>query len=347
MSAIKLRISVAEISNVLTVYDTIKIYRSTDGISGTYSEITGPATRVVLVAGVSLYEYIDTDGDSEYWYKYAYFNTSDLSESATSDPIQGEDSGGLYCSVQQLRDSGITVAMMSDLSALETIREQGAFIEEVTRRFFEPRQRTFSFDGSGHDILFIGAEQPIIELEAANIVSGKFAWRNTTEIDVSDIDVYNRHLREGRIRPDDRDCPMLRLGFFQDDLHPGISGQWPYGELNIEITGWWGYTELWPGDPVGETESGSQIPLVRGHTPRLITKLCKMLVVRELGGLLNRDDYYDRWLVTSEKTADQSYTKSSLATYGHVGAWTGDPHIDGIIARFVTPDDVSTAMSAV
>lgn len=341
MATIKLRITVEELSNVMTVYDRIKVYRSTTGKDGVYSEITSVATRIVLVAGTSLYEYIDTSGDPSYWYKYSYFHSVDLTESATSDPIVGEDSGGMYCSVQSLRDAGITETMMSDNAAMDAIMEAGALIEQITSRFFEPRYRRMSFNGSGHDVLFLGAEQPIIEVESIYLVSGKFTARSKTEVSTSDVDVFNRHLREGRIRPDDRDCPMLQFESWQIG-YPGIEGMWPMGELNVEVTGYWGYTEVWPGDAVGETEEGSQIPLTRGHTPRLITKVCKMLVARELGGLLNQSDYYDRFLITQEKTADQSYTKASLASYGHVGAWTGDPHIDGILSQFVAPPSVST-----
>jgi hypothetical protein len=98
MASIKLKFVVEHISNVMLNYDQIKVYRSTTQ-TGTYSEITGPTTRVDLVADQVLYEYIDTAGDPTYWYKFAYYNSSTTAEGSLSDPIQGEDSGGLYCTI--------------------------------------------------------------------------------------------------------------------------------------------------------------------------------------------------------------------------------------------------------
>ena len=56
MATIKLKFVVEELSNVLLNYDQIKVYRSTTGDAGPYSEITVPGTRVDLVSPQTLYE---------------------------------------------------------------------------------------------------------------------------------------------------------------------------------------------------------------------------------------------------------------------------------------------------
>lgn len=91
MAVIKLKVSVAELDNVLTLFDRIKVYRSTTGINGTYSEITDVDTRIRLIQGTPIYLFDDSQGDISYWYKTSYFNSATADESGQSDPRQGED----------------------------------------------------------------------------------------------------------------------------------------------------------------------------------------------------------------------------------------------------------------
>ena len=348
MAAIKLRFVAENLSNVMLVYDVIKVYRSTTGISGVYSEITIPATRVPLVAGVTLYEHIDTTGDVSYWYKFAYFNTGDLSESALSDPIAGTDEGGLYCSVQDLRDEGITTTMLSDSRALAKIAKWSRAIERWTGRWFEPRVQSYTLDGDG------GSAQrcpvPIIRLDTVALVSGRGASFDQEAISVDEVRVYNRHLTQGLIRPDDRSNPRVEAprvdGAFGPEYRrePGVfySDIWkfPRGRQNVKLSGVFGYTELIPGDPVGETSEASQVPLSFGSTPPLIRELCLLLVARDYPQLADtslREDLRARWRIEQEKTRDQMIKLGSLKDAGQVGAWTGDPELDGIIAMYVAP----------
>lgn len=106
MSVIKLKIQVANLSNVLQSFDRIKVYRSTTGISGTYTELTAAATRIPLQQGVALYLFDDLTGDPDYWYTTSYFHTSTLLESDPSSPRRGEDfaQNNLIISVQELKD---------------------------------------------------------------------------------------------------------------------------------------------------------------------------------------------------------------------------------------------------
>jgi len=89
-TVIKLRWEVPELENMLTLYNTQKVYRSTTGPGGAWTEITTPATRIPLVEGQESYLYDDTAGDLTYWYCVALFNTDTLAEGEKAEPIQGE-----------------------------------------------------------------------------------------------------------------------------------------------------------------------------------------------------------------------------------------------------------------
>jgi hypothetical protein len=105
MATIKLKIRVRELTNVLTLYDRIKVYRASS-IDGTYAELTSVATRIHLQQGVELYLFDDTSGDPDYWYKTSYFNSGNSQETPLSQPAKGEqfDINSTILSVQQLKD---------------------------------------------------------------------------------------------------------------------------------------------------------------------------------------------------------------------------------------------------
>jgi hypothetical protein len=81
---------VTDIDDVIQNYDVLKVYRSTSGEGGPYAEITCQTTRVPLQAGVTRYTYEDGAGSKSYWYRFSYFNSDTLAESAQSDPEPGE-----------------------------------------------------------------------------------------------------------------------------------------------------------------------------------------------------------------------------------------------------------------
>lgn len=105
-SVIKLKIQVSQLTNVLQSFNRIKVYRSIDGIDGTYAEITAAGTRIPLSQAAVLYLYDDLAGDASYWYKTSYYHTGTGLESALSAPRQGEDfaQNDLIISVQELKD---------------------------------------------------------------------------------------------------------------------------------------------------------------------------------------------------------------------------------------------------
>jgi hypothetical protein len=210
-----------------------------------------------------------------------------------------------YCMLQDLRDEGFPSEAVSDARLARIIALASRTIERATGRFFEPRRQRIELDGRGSNDLLL--DEPIIAIEKIELGSSG---------PVSGATIYNRHITQGLMLPDDRQNPRIRLGF-------------PCGARNVRVTGLFGYTEP-DGSPTGTT-------------PLLIREACKRLVVREIPLLADaggREDARQRYRIVQEKTREQSYTLDKLA---HPGALTGDPDIDDILAQFMRPADLGAA----
>ena len=210
-----------------------------------------------------------------------------------------------YCMLQDLRDEGFPSEAVSDARLTRIIALASRTIERITGRFFEPRRQRIELDGRGSNDLLL--DEPIIAIEKIELGSSG---------PVSGATVYNRHITQGLMLPDDRQNPRIRLGF-------------PCGARNVRVTGLFGYTEP-DGSPTGTT-------------PLLIREACKRLVVREIPMLADagrREDARQRYRIVQERTREQSYTLDKLA---HPGALTGDPDIDDILVQFMRPADLGAA----
>jgi len=327
MSVITYSWYVDDLADVMTLFDVQKVYRA-DNPTGPWTEITTPATRVPLVAGVTDYLFTDLAGSSSYYYTCAYFNSGTSEESDKADPVRGDMAG--YVSVQDVRDEGFEDEDEFPNDRIEAaITKASNLIDRVTRRFFEPRELTIKLDGEGDDYQEFG--HPLIALLELEI--------DGTTIENSDIVVYNRHLTQNLLEPDDRRWPKIE---YKRDLTNNRSwfGIFTEGQQNIKVHGYFGYTELGPGDPVGETSEGSQVPLTYGDTPELIKQACLMLVMQYIYPLADGDgeEYRRRLDVVRMKNRDQEieYNKdTSEALFG--GNLTGDASVDRLLATFVAP----------
>lgn len=342
MAAIKIRWTVEELSNVMTQYDVQKVYRSTTGEGGPYSEITGVATRVPLVAGQYVYEYIDSAGDAAYHYKLAFFHTVSLAESALSLPLTASEPSGIYCSIQDMRDEGFLDPPYSDARILAKIKKASKFIEKVTGRWFEPRARTFTLKAQGGQKLFV--PQPIIRIDSVEIVYDQDEEYDTTEVTVDELHIYNRHLTMGVTDPDDRDVPMIAWPkdsrLWRGEAVGAYVSRWPDAFQAVKITGLFGYTELESGVAPGETLPGSQVPTSYGVTPDAIKDLVMILAAKDLPLISDadsRDDEFNKFRINAMKTREQSITMSPLSAIGMAGNWTGDPQVDMVLAQYVSP----------
>lgn len=232
----------------------------------------------------------------------------------------------MYASVADLRAEGVTDAAASDARLESLIALAGSYIERVTGRFFEPRAQVLRVDGTGSRVLPLG--HPIVRVDAILIDSSPFS-PGDLPIDPDFYRVYNRHLTQGLLLPDDRDHPRIELVGGEEPF-PGLGRlAWPRGQQNVEVRGVFGYTE-----PDGSAT---------GRTPELIRHVTKLLVLRELpllADLDRREDAQRRWRLTSERTRDQAYTLEALRL---TGAFTGDPEIDNVLVAFVRPADFGAA----
>jgi hypothetical protein len=244
-------------------------------------------------------------------------------------------SGTGYAFVSDLREEGVTAANASDARLQRLIAQASRYVERITGRFFEPRVQALTLDGTGGRTLPLG--HPIIGVDGAFIDSSPFS-PGDLPVDSSVYRVYNRHLTQGLLLPDDRDDPKLEFIHGNDlggvRFEPvgalGLASLvWPRGQQNVTVRGVFGYTEP-DGSPTG-------------RTPELIRHATKLLVMRELprlGDVDRREDAQRRWRLTSERTRDQAYTLEALKLHG---AFTGDPEIDNILVAFVRPPDLGAA----
>lgn len=240
----------------------------------------------------------------------------------------------MYASVADLRAEGVTDAVADDARLEALIARASSYVERITGRFFEPRELTLTIDGTGGRTLRLG--HPIIRIDDVFIEASVFSPADLA-VDPSVYRVYNRHLTQGLLLPDDRDDPRLEFVHGSDLFgvrfeQPALSLSslvWPRGEQNITVRGAFGYT-----DPDGSPT---------GRTPELIRHVTKLLVMRELPRLADldgREDAQRRWRLTSERTRDQAYTLEALRL---TGAFTGDPEIDNVLVAFVRPPDLGAA----
>src|SRR5215831_5281000 len=251
-------------------------------------------------------------------------------------PEGATSSSSGYALVSDLRAEGVAPSDASDVRLAQLIILAGRYIERVTGRFFEPRRITLTLDGSGGRALLLG--HPIIAVGSVTMAAGVFPELGVLPVMPSLFRVYNRHLSQGLVDPDDRENPRLEFFHWTDllgvhvrpaiHIEPG-SLVWLPGTQNIVVEGLFGYTE----------PDGGLV----GTTPELIRHVTKLLVLREvpvMTDLSRREERQRRWRLVSERTRDQGYSLEALQAQG---AFTGDREIDVILASFSRPPQLGAA----
>lgn len=236
--------------------------------------------------------------------------------------------GGGYALVSDFRRDEVCEDGASTIKLLRLIASESAFIEQVTRRFFEPRLLSFKADGQGGDTLLLG--QPIIALSSVKVRDEPIA----IDFDADELRVYNRHLG-GMLDPDDRAAPRvtipnLRLpvefGGTWSGIHvfpSSFRASFPSSALNVSVEGLFGYT-----DP-----DGTHL----GKTPDKIREVTRLLVRRQLPSLADTEGQFEAQeghRVKRIKTRDQEIEYNTEATAG-VLTITGDASIDRILSLYV------------
>lgn len=97
--ALTVRIYVEDITTALEDYTSIRLYRDTSA-TGSFSTLV---TTITLVSGTEEYSYEDTSGSSTSWYRWSFYNTSTVTETAKGPAFRA--------GVMRLRDLRIETAM--------------------------------------------------------------------------------------------------------------------------------------------------------------------------------------------------------------------------------------------
>lgn len=238
-----------------------------------------------------------------------------------------------YVMLSEMRDEGVTTAMADDTHLAKRIALASRFVERTTKQAFYPRTKTLKVDGRGGPKLLLS--EPIIAIEYVKVDVSPFQL-SASIYDPAMYRVYNRHLSQGLLEPDDRSNPKIELYYpVESYYHTRSSADrlvFPVGQQNVEVKGVFGYT-----DPDGSN--------LQGRVPDLIKHVTKLIVMRELvkmGKVAARSDVINRIRLTSERTRDQAYTLEALGT--RRGAFfTGDPEIDNILAYYLRPPGLGAA----
>lgn len=226
-----------------------------------------------------------------------------------------------YATIEDVRGEGIEDPPADDVIQT-SIDTWTAFIERVTRQFFEPRTATVDLDGQDSHTLHLPV--PIISVTSL-FANGDFV----NAVPTSKYVVYN-----GRGAPaDDRQNPRIKLVQSVDNIfHVGHRSRFGTvflrGMKNQRIVGSWGYTES------------------DGSTPKLIKRALLKLVVRDLlaQGSVG--------LSASVETPGAPGAVMSETTDGHTimyvnplnkltrpgtNAVTGDAEVDHILSQYRAP----------
>ncbi len=245
--------------------------------------------------------------------------------------------GPIYALVSDLRREGLP-ASTSDARALRALHVASRYVERFTARRFVAEAKTLRLDGfGGNHAILLG--QPIVSLSRVAIDNVSHD-PNQQEIDRSMLRVYHRHLSELLTEPDDREDPRIELQFDADGLRPHVpldalrGLRWPIGRQDLIVAGAFGYTEP-NGSPMGQV-------------PELIRHATILFALRETAQLADRGGRAATRAVSlkREKTRDQE-VEYAIGGGGVgsplIGAFTGDPEIDSILAFFRRPGRLGAA----
>jgi len=180
----------------------------------------------------------------------------------------------------------------------------------------------------------IWLQQPVIGISGITIEeeSTVVSTLSTFDVSTSILKVYNRHL-EGLLSPDDRANPKIAFATFQTE-HNLLVSMFPRGELNLKITGAFGYTDPNNG-PMGET-------------PSALLDVIQTLAYRQVADPTGTS----QWL-QNPSTVKMAKTRSQQIVYDTGGgssggttgdSWlTGDERLDEILREFMRPPHVGVA----
>jgi hypothetical protein len=195
-------------------------------------------------------------------------------------------------------------------------------IDRVTQGFFFPKYMTMRVQmRPASSTIFL--MQPVIALASIEVISAAVGSTVDTEYEMDDdhFRIYNRHL-EGLVAPDDRQNPKIAFA--------GSGGKFPRGNMNIKVTGVFGYTDS-DGGPFG-------------RVPAILEEVTEALAKRRLGlGANAKADPFagHPGRIKSAKTRSQAVSfDTSLSGKATI---TGNPRLDEALQAMSRPYHVGVA----
>jgi len=307
-----------------------------------WNEISYATTRPPLVADVLNYVYadpnapVDAVGDPSASYRATPRKSSD----ATLDtPIAATAVRRGYLVPQNIWDEGYANPPWTAPKIWVAIDRATATIDNVCQQWFEPRYSQFIYDGVDHDQQWLN--QPICALHQL--------LQDDVVVDLSDLEVYNRHLTRGQLHPDDRQNPKVT---YAQEYPAGYRGRrrriyadaalFGKGRKNVLMKGVFGYTELGAGHVAAETADGSQIPVSYGSVPVEIARAALLLTVGYMEPIGDQSEASLANRITQIKTRDQSISFSDAAGSDQGYGLTGNLEVDNILMRYAGPMRMGT-----
>jgi hypothetical protein len=326
MAAVRLAFDVPNPATLYTAgWTQIKVQRSTDA-GVTWTEVSRATTRIPLRGVVERYLYGDPTGATTYAYRAVYYNPTTLADHPV--PLSITDiQVDAYATVADVRAEGVTVSEASDARVELALDWAARYIDRATRRQFGARYAVQRFDiGATSDTLLL--PEPLIAILEASCAD--------QALDLTTIDIYNRHLRGGDRA--DLNAPQIKISddLESDDYYLLWSDivAFERGSQSMKIAGIWGYTEPTRGAIGGETDVDSQVPLDYGVVPPLINWACRALVLQHLFPMYTADDLSARARqITSLRTRDQSVTYSDASAAASSG-WAASDAIAEVLGGY-------------
>lgn len=218
-----------------------------------------------------------------------------------------------YCTVEDIRDEGVTEDELTDERAGALIVGWSAWFERMTGNFFEEQELTLDFDGDGSRVLWLPV--PIITCTALYINDDFTNARAATE-----YTVYNAR---GPV-VDDRRNPRIKLkAAASANFFSSSAGVFSIGDRNQRVVGTFGYTEA------------------DGSVPSPVKRAIIILIIATKE-LIN-DDSIDQLLVgkITEEVTDRHRIKYA-DLYDRIQKWapTGITEVDAALAAYRCPTRV-------
>ena len=304
----------------------------TEYLASTSVDVDNDVLGVSANTYFATFETDDADDVGDYLITWTFQVTTESDpETATSkftlvDPAYPLVDG--YAQVADMLAEGVPVGDETGEIAASVVAtklaEASRYIERFCRQQFRPHFEEVSLDTRGKQKLIF--EEPVIGLLDLSYEDGDAL----ISMDDYTYRVYNRHIRQGMVNPDDRNTPRVEL--------TKCSRFARFLPQQVFVDGFFGYT-----DPDGT---------IWGCTPAAIKECTMRLALRSIAPLYDPttggSSPQTSGPIQGEKTYDQSVTYANIifAREGmgtaYVGYITGDPRIDQVLFQFKRPIALGT-----